>query len=328
MLKELKYLTIQEQIDNLKSKGLIIENDKKAENYLCEIGYYKLINGYKKPFLIKIKSQNGEIAKKYLENTSIDDLFHLYQFDQEIKSLILKYISYIEVKTKARMSDVISKNFGIKESEYLIAANFKPDSKKKQKQKFSEIYEDIKKNITNQQRRHFAIKWYHQNYNYYPFWVLSNILTLGTISLLYSKLKQAEQNQISKIFGIKSKVFESSLMIMNLFRNACAHNEVVYCYKTIQSLSQKEIKWLYENYNIELNPKTGKYKNGINDILALIIIFKFLLPKSMFSEFLDKFNSALNKLKKDVNDQKFQEILLGMGIVIDLNNLKNLKIPK
>lgn len=36
MLKELKYLTIQEQIDNLKSKGLIIENDKKAENYLCE----------------------------------------------------------------------------------------------------------------------------------------------------------------------------------------------------------------------------------------------------------------------------------------------------
>ena len=327
MQKEIKYLTIEEQIENLTAKGLLIKSKKTARKYLCDIGYYKLINGYKKPFMFKQKNEDGTIIKKYYENTSIEDLFHLYEFDQNIKGLILKYISFIEVKVKSRMSDVLSQKFGIKEKEYLSVENFKPDStsnKHKNNKKFLEIQKEIIDTIEHQKTKHPAIKWYSNNYNFYPFWVISNILTLGTISLLYGKMRQAEQNEISRTFGVKSKLFESMLMIMQLFRNACAHNEVIYNYKAYRSLSQNDIKPIYDACKIEVNSKTGRYSKGVNDVFALIIIFKVLLSKEKFANFLSQFNSALNSLNKKIDTQKFQEILLAMGIVEDLSILKNL----
>ena len=137
-------------------------------------------------------------------------------------------------------------------------------------------------------------------------------------------MRQAEQNEISRTFGVKSKLFESMLMIMQLFRNACAHNEVIYNYKAYRSLSQNDIKPIYDACKIEVNSKTGRYSKGVNDVFALIIIFKVLLSKEKFANFLSQFNSALNSLNKKIDTQKFQEILLAMGIVEDLSILKNL----
>ncbi len=323
-MKELKYLTIDEQLDLLKSKGLKINSEKVARKYLNEIGYYKLINGYKTPFKYT-KNENGqETIKKFIENTTIDELYHLYTFDQNLKSLLLKYISQIEIMVKARMSDLISSKYGIKESEYLVADNFAPDkrSRDSKEKKFLEIQVDILNTIREQSSKHKSIKWYADNYGFFPFWIVCNVLSFGTISLLYSKMKQPDQYLISKTFGQKSKTFESMLIIIQLFRNVCAHNEVVYNFRTFKSLSQKDIEHIYKMFKIEKDEKSGKYKYGVNDIFSLIIIFKLILPKNDFLEFLSKFNSLLSTLKKKVDKTMFDGVMMGMGIVRDLNLLK------
>lgn len=325
MSNNIKYLNIDEQIDHLIDKGLLIPSKKLAKKYLSDIGYYKLINGYRTPFMTSITT-NNQAHEKYCENTTIDDLYHLYQFDQSLKSLILKNISNIEVMVKSRMSDVISSKYGIKESEYLVATNFKQDNNKSKSKKFIDIQFEIIKTINNQKNKHNAIKWYSKNYGYYPFWVVSNILTLGTISQLYSIMKQPDQYEISKTFGVKSKLFESILMIMQLFRNACAHNEIVYNLRTFCSLSQKDIVQIYNSYNIKINPKNGKYQKGTNDLFALIIIFKLLLSKGQFTEFISQLKSLINNLKKKIDNTKFSYILDTMGIVGDLEIIKNLHL--
>lgn len=327
-MKDLKYLTIDEQLELLKSKGLIIRSEKVARRYLNEIGYYKLINGYKTPFKFKQKSQKNESTKKFVDNTTIDDLYHLYTFDQNLKSLLLKYISQIEIMVKTKMSEIISSKYGVRESDYLIADNFAPDklSSESKEKKFYEIQAEILNTIKEQSTKHKSIKWYANNYGFFPFWIVSNVLSFGTISLLYSKMKQEDQYLISNSFGQQSKIFESILTILQLFRNVCAHNEVVYNFKTFKSLSQKGIEKIYKTFNIEKDIKSGRYKHGINDIFALVIIFKLVLPKTDFLEFLSKFKSLLNILKRKVDRGMFSSVLITMGIVGDLDILKRIEI--
>lgn len=325
MKNEKVYLTIEEQIELLKSKGLQIKSEKLVRKYLSDIGYYKLINGYKFPFIILKKDDDGNIKHEFKSNTDIEDLYQLYKFDQDLKSLIQKNISHIEVKVKARMSDFISQNFGIKEKEYLKPDHYKPDSNKSNGIKFIDLRNDILKSISSQHNKHNSITWYANNYGYYPFWVVSNILTLGTISLLYSKMKQPDQYTISKTFGVKSKLLENMLMLLLLFRNKCAHNEIAYCYKTKRSLNQNDLKEIFTLYNIPIMSSTGRYKYGLNDVFGLIICFKILLDKSQFSEFSAQFKSLLNNLKKRINNDSYNSILDSMGIVGDIEILKNYK---
>lgn len=329
-MKEIKYLTIEEQIEHLKEKGLIINNEKRAKKYLEDIGYYKLINGYKSHFIVKIKDPvSGELTKKYIENTTIEEFYYIYEFDQKLRALILKNSSEIEVMVKSRISDLISQKYGIKESDYLQASNFKPDkpSDIQKKTTFIDIQKEISSTINKQKTKHNSIMWYAQNYGFFPFWVISNILTFGTISLLYSKMLQPDQNCISKTFNLKPKTFESLLMVLHLFRNACAHNEVIYNYRTNNyHLSQKYLENIYNSYNIPIDESTGRFIYGTNDIFCIVIIFKLLLSKSQFNEFVQQFNSFLNRLKKHIDIFKYNEILKTMGIVDDLSIIHKLKI--
>ena len=324
MIDSIKYMNIDELIEHLESKGLVIKNKKTAKNYLLDVGYYKLINGYRQPFTY-IQEENGVKTRYYYENVSIEDLYNLYEFDRELKSLILKYLSYIETKTKNKISELISSKYGIKESEYLVAENFKPDETQNQNsKKFCDIKKEIERTLKEKRKRHKSISWYATNYEFYPFWVLSNILTFGTISLIYSKMKEQDQNTVARHFLQKPDSFGNMLMFLVLFRNACAHDEVVYNYKTFRSLKQKDIYEICEKYNIEKDSKTGLYQKGVNDIFALIIIFKKLLSKRQFSEFITKLKFQLRKLHNKIDQTKYDEILLSMGIVGELDILKRM----
>lgn len=321
MSNNIKYYTIEQQLDHLQQKGLKIISKKNAVKYLKTIGYYKLINGYRKPFMIRIHNNDCE-SYKYCENTSIEDLYHLYEFDQNLKNLILKFISSIEIMIKNLMANLISSKYGIKETDYLKPNNFKPD-KTSDRLKFEDIKAKILDNIDNQKSKHQSIIWYNTKYGFFPFWVVSNILTLGQISALYSKMIQPDQYEIAKEFKIMPKTLDGFLMVMQLFRNACAHNEIVYNFKTSRTFSPKELKYIYDAYKFEITP-SGKYSRGSNDCFALIIIFKKLLSKSQFSEFIAQLKSLLLSLQKKIDEIKYQEVLQTMGIVDDLNIIKKL----
>lgn len=47
-------MTIDEQIENLKSLGLIIENEEYAKKILNDISYFRLIKAYSLGFILKM----------------------------------------------------------------------------------------------------------------------------------------------------------------------------------------------------------------------------------------------------------------------------------
>ena len=152
-------------------------------------------------------------------------------------------------------------------------------------------------------------------YGYVPFWVLINTLSLGTISIFYFHLKFQDQNDIGRVFGVKPKEMNSYLSVLTIFRNACAHGERLYCFKSIKknmrpnSITTNPIhKFLGISIDSSGNPICGK-----NDLFAIVIIFKIILNKESFKVFFHSLNDLLMKLQSQINTIKIDDVLIKMG---------------
>ena len=68
------------QIQHLKNKNLIIEDDNLAIHILSTVGYYGLINGYKEVF-------KNTATKRYISNTTFDDIYQIYLFSLNLQEV-------------------------------------------------------------------------------------------------------------------------------------------------------------------------------------------------------------------------------------------------
>ena len=88
---EKEFKTIEEQIEILKNRKLIINDDELAKKIFKENNYYYVINGYKDLFIKEINCE--EI---YKNNVTLEEVYSLYKFDIEIRAIFLKYILSLE----------------------------------------------------------------------------------------------------------------------------------------------------------------------------------------------------------------------------------------
>lgn len=100
------FLTIDEQVRLLESRGLDVDEDTGPT--LMREGYYSIVNGYKDLFLDTGKSrESGE--DRYLEGISFSDLYTLFTFDRELRSLTFRYLILAEAKIKTAVAYAFSK---------------------------------------------------------------------------------------------------------------------------------------------------------------------------------------------------------------------------
>lgn len=64
-----------------------------------------MISGYKDIFI-------NPITKKYFERTTMDDIYSLYRFDRELRSIFLKYILIAERSIKSSLSYNFFETYG------------------------------------------------------------------------------------------------------------------------------------------------------------------------------------------------------------------------
>lgn len=103
--KKLKdFKSLDEQIDLLEKRGLIIYNKDKAKRFLTNTNYYRF-SGYYKPFYIKDTEQ-------FKEKTTFNDIYNLYNFDRELRNLIFSLTEQVEIKFKTWIAYYISENYG------------------------------------------------------------------------------------------------------------------------------------------------------------------------------------------------------------------------
>ncbi len=98
-------MTIDEQIENLKSLDLIIENEEYAKKILNDISYFRLIKAYSLGF----KPKNG----KYEEGVTFEQIVELYLFNANFRQVTFAEIEKIEVNVRCRIANYFAEVYGV-----------------------------------------------------------------------------------------------------------------------------------------------------------------------------------------------------------------------
>ncbi|HLP04581.1 MAG TPA: Abi family protein [Paludibacter sp.] len=203
-------LTYSEQLSRLKTRGLIIDNESKTLHLLENIGYYRL-SGYWYPLL---KDKTNHLFK---ETANFNKAFLLYCFDRELRQLVISELEKIEIAIRAKMIYILSHKHGCFWFQYpdLFKNKLKHSNTL---QKISEEYnksdQDFVKSFKNKYSDDFP-----------PAWMILEVTSFGSLSLLYSNLKDSkEKREIANYFGISDSVFASWIHSIVYLRNLCAHH--------------------------------------------------------------------------------------------------------
>ncbi len=206
-------LTFQEQVELLKSRGLIIRDKAETITILQNINYYRL-SAYFPPF-----QTEKDIFK---EGTTLDNVLCLYEYDRRLQNLILEAVAGIEISVRTQLAYHLAHNYGT--FGYINSGNFY--------HYFDHFHwlARIRENIGRSHEifvKHFRNKYTSETD--LPVWMVCEVISFGQISQLCRGLKKKDRQAISKShFGIDHILMTSWLHTIVYVRNLCAHHSRVW----------------------------------------------------------------------------------------------------
>ena len=306
---EKKFKTLDEQIDILKNKGLIINDTKYAKEVLLRENYF-FLNGYRHLFVNKDRT--------FKKGTKFEELYSLFLFDRSLRNIIFKYLLVIENNLKSIFSYQLSKKYGYKEKDYLKNDNF-TTAPEKQAQ-LNDLLRKMKRQIRVNGAQHTATQHYAANYGYIPLWILVKVLSFGIISELYQVLKAEDQKEIANVFGVEIDNLIVYLPILANYRNLCAHEDILYENKT-----QKAIDDTVYHHLLKIEKVEEEYSKGKYDLFALIIIMKQLLEAESFKNMTYEIDNVIETLNYNLTTIKIENVLERMGFPLNWKNLSDIE---
>ena len=304
------FKNLDEQIDILKSRNLVIEDEEKAKNILLKENYF-FINGYRHMFL---EPNNN---KKFIDGTTFDELYATFIFDRNMRNIMFKHLLVVENNMKSVISYQLSKKYGYKEKEYLDPKNFTQDSIKVRQ--VHDVLNKMKRQIRVNGKQHSATLHYLSHYGYVPMWILVKVLSFGIIAELFSILKYEDQKSIADIYKMDVQDLSTYLYLLASFRNLCAHEDILYNHRTQKVIPDSKYHSILNIDKIE-----NEYAYGKNDLFAVVIMMKQLLSDSEFSEFIKEIGYEIDMLDGKVNVVPLNVILHKIGFPDNWRDIKNI----
>ena len=312
MITQKSFSTFEQQVDWLcNEKHLLIPDRRYAEDTLKHIGYFTLMGGYKHLFRIPL-------TKKYKPGTSFEEIVALYEFDTELRELFFKYLLQIERHLRSLMSYYFSEKYGESQTAYLDINNY--NNTGKNHATIARLIATL--NRAASARDYVYIDYYRSTYGNIPLWVLINVLTFGNLSKMYQVFPQSLRSKVCKNFGIiNQKQMEQFLSVLTKFRNVCAHGERLFTYRTIDNISDLP---LHSKLSI---PKNGiQYLNGKNDLFAVVIAFRYLLPPKDFLTFKKRLIRLIDNTSGKLIHIDNKELLKQMGFPLNWKNITRYRL--
>ena len=297
------FRTLDEQIEILKNRGLIIFDVEKAKNILLRENYF-FLSGYRHFF---------ESSKdKFIKGTTFEELHGMFIFDRKMRNIFFKNLLVIENNLKSIISYQLSQNYGINEKNY---TNDPMDVRQ-----VHDVLNKISRQIKINGSKHTATYHYITNYGYVPMWILVKVLSFGLVSEYYDILKTKDQKMISDLYNLDPITFSTYLHILSNYRNLCAHEDILYEHKTQRSIPDT----VYHSL-LKIEKKDDEYIYGKDDMFAVIIIFKQMLTAEEFRELMNEISYEFDILDGKTNIIPTNKLLNKIGFpdnwrdIVDMN---------
>lgn len=197
-----------EQVSLLQQRGLTVNSIDDAIRFLQHVNYYRF-SAYCIPF--------QKPRDVFLPGSSFEKIVELYRLDEELRNALLALSSPIEVFLRSRMVYELSHGWG-------AFAHYNPElfhNSFDHNQWIASLEEQVGR------ARETFIEHYKAKYTGYPrlpIWMACEIMSLRSLSLLYSGLLPDPQRRICSIFKVHHEVLRNWIHVITYLRNICAHH--------------------------------------------------------------------------------------------------------
>lgn len=268
-------LSFENLIKKIEEKNIIVKDIDKAKKILERINYQRLLV-YRLHF-IKSKKETKIV---------FNDIYKLYLFDKELKTLFYPILESIEFTLRAKIAYHLGIVLGV--HCHLDLDNFN------QTEQHEKLLDMLKWKLDpDNYSRHQIIKYHQEKYDDdVPIYKIVEILTLGQLSKLFSNIKSKEiQSEILKSFKRKEhklniKTISSWFKTITDVRNICAHHELLWNRK-YEPVAIRNKVW---KDSISFRNKDKE----VYSIFAIFLICKILmLDRDSFQIFISSFNDLI-----------------------------------
>lgn len=265
-------LTYQDQISRLLSRGLIINDISYAEKALQFTNYYRL-----SAYSIGLINENNQ----FRDGVTIEQLYNLYLFDEELRHLLFAIIEPIEIRLRSEVAYYLGTNYGnVAHLDVNLSSN--PQN---HLSFMEEYYRSLAKSFSTGCVTHNVKK-----YGELPVWAAVELLTFGTISRYFTNLKKNIKEDISRQFNSDIKRLPGWFESLTEIRNICAHSGRIYNRNLVitPQLFQGEDSGFTENIRRKLFPR-------------LIIIKKIYSGKGKYISFFNQLSNLINQYESVIS---------------------------
>lgn len=116
---------------------------------------------------------------------------------------------------------------------------------------------------------------------------------------------------------------EQFLSVLTKFGNVCAHSERLFTYRTRDTISDLP---LHSKLSI---PMQGiQYQYGKNDLFAVVIVFRYLLPDKDFRLFKKRLTKLIDCVSKKLIHIEDTDLLEKMGFPENWKNITRYRLTR
>ena len=275
-----KAISISEQVEKLKGRGLLFRDESYAELTLSRISYYRL-RAYTYPF-----QDNKDSNHPFIKEVDFETIIELYKFDHKLRVLVFDAIEKIEIALRTQIIYKYSMQHG---SHWQMDKHlYKPPFTNKRGDTI-DLFEEQMKTLKTEIKRsnETFIKHYKEKYNepkMPPSWMSLEVASMGALSKIYKSLITSPiKTSIAREFGLPNSYYlENWMLSFSHIRNICAHHSRLWNRRLTANLKLPN-KPKYSFYNkselSQLNPS-----KVFSTLMAMNYILKVIEPDCVFNK--------------------------------------------
>ncbi len=226
-----KPISYKEQALLLKERGMDGNVDF-IEEKLKTVNYYRLSAYWFGAWEINDDGTHKDVFKK---GSNFETVWDRYTFDRRLRLCIMDAIERIEVDFKTTFVNILTiktgdpfahfnkKNF----PNFPIIKKSSLPSKENKKLKYSVTKEKIKHDVDSSCEE-FVAQHRSKYSGIMPFWKTCEVVSFGTISILFEGLDNHTKREIAERYNMSAKVLEDAIKHLCYLRNLCAHHSRVW----------------------------------------------------------------------------------------------------
>lgn len=204
------WLSYQDQIGLLQSRGMVIDNVQAAIEFLQHINYYRFSG-----FCVVFETSRHQFE----DGVTFEQVQAACEFDRDLRDLVTEALEAVELDFRAAVAYHFGEHYG--PFGHVTSSNF-VRNKRFEHAGWTKRMQAEAARSNEPFARHF--KTTYSGFPDLPVWVISEIMSFGALSRMCSGMLKPDRKAIAQRYGLQPRDWVSWLHHLNYVRNLCAHH--------------------------------------------------------------------------------------------------------